>query len=240
MPSSDSPESGSSGKAGASPVRGGAAVKPRRTRAEDLRLQLADEIVRGVLSPGTALDEIGIATRFGVSRTPVREALRQLSSSGLVELRPHRGAVVTRLSDERLMEMFVAMAELEAVCAGLAAQNMTAAERRELESVHRALCDLVTVGDQLRYAELNEVFHGTLYRGAHNGYLAELTFATRSRLAPFRRAQFRTIGRLGESYEEHDRVVQAILRGDRLTAQQEMRAHIGIVKNSFDRYAEAL
>ncbi len=95
------------------------------TRAEELRLQLADEIVRGVLPPGAALDETDIARRFNVSRTPVREALRQLVASGLVEARAHRGAVVAQPSIERLTGMFEAMAELEALCAGLAAERMT-------------------------------------------------------------------------------------------------------------------
>ena len=96
------------------------------TRAEELRLQLADEIVRGVLAPGAALDETDIARRFSVSRTPVREALRQLAASGLIDARAHRGAVVARPSIERLTGMFEAMAELEAMCAGLAAPPMAA------------------------------------------------------------------------------------------------------------------
>ena len=114
------------------PIRaGGAARRPRLaaadkiTRAEELRLQLADEIVRGALAPGAALDETEIARRFSVSRTPVREAMRQLAASGLVDARAHRGAVVARPSLERLTGMFEAMAELEALCAGLAAERMT-------------------------------------------------------------------------------------------------------------------
>src|SRR5881628_1286005 len=83
----------------------------KMTRAEELRLQLADEIVRGALPPGAALDETDIARRFNVSRTPVREALRQLVASGLVEARAHRGAVVAQPSLDRLTEMFEAMAE---------------------------------------------------------------------------------------------------------------------------------
>ncbi len=89
--------------------------------------------MRGVLEPGSALDETELARRFDVSRTPVREAIRQLAASGLVEVRAHRGAVVARPSDERLVGMFEAMAELEALCAGLAAERMTATERRLLE-----------------------------------------------------------------------------------------------------------
>ena len=99
-------------------------LRDKVTRAEELRLQLADEIVRGVLPPGAALDETDIARRFSVSRTPVREALRQLVASGLVEARAHRGAVVAQPSLDRLTEMFEAMAELEALCAGLAAERM--------------------------------------------------------------------------------------------------------------------
>lgn len=217
-------------------------VKPaedgRRTRTEDLRLQLADEILRGELPPGTPLDEVRIAARYGVSRTPVREALRQLSASGLIEVRPHRGAVVARLSPEKLEELFTAMAELEAVCAGLAAVRMLANERRELERVHEALGELVRSGDPQRYHELNEAFHNAVYLGAHNGHIAELTLATRLRLQPFRRAQFRNLGRLARSYSEHDRVVQAILRGDRESASQAMREHIGTVKTSVDEYVD--
>src|ERR1700743_3981790 len=106
------------------------------TRAEELRLQLADEIVRGALPPGAALDETDISERFKVSRTPVREALRQLAASGLIDARAHRGAVVAWPSIERLSGMFEAMAELEALCAGLAAERMPPAERGQLEGVH--------------------------------------------------------------------------------------------------------
>lgn len=212
----------------------------RRTRADDIRFQLAEEIVRGKLPPGAPLDEAGLAARFGISRTPVREALRLLAASGLVELRPHRGAIVSRLSEDRLVQMFVAMAELEAVCAGLAAEAMTASDRRKLETVHAALAALVRDGDLAGYQLANETFHSVIYDGAHNPYLAELTFATRSRLAPFRRQQFHTLGRLARSYDEHDRVVEAILRADREAAARAMRAHIGTVKRAFDHYLELL
>ncbi|WP_075215538.1 GntR family transcriptional regulator [Mongoliimonas terrestris] len=211
-----------------------------RTRTEDLRLQLADEIVRGDLAPGMALDEMRIAARFGVSRTPVREALRQLAASGLVEIRPHRGAVVARLSTEKLHELFVAMAELEAVCAGLAAVAMTPNERRALEEIHELLRDLVRAGDPQRYHELNESFHTAVYLGSHNGHLAEVTLATRVRLQPFRRAQFRTLGRLSRSYMEHDDIVRAILRADRDAASLAMRDHIGTVETAFGEYIDML
>src|SRR5471030_511821 len=143
------------------------------TRAEELRLQLADEIVRGVLAPGAALDETDIATRFKVSRTPVREALRQLAASGLIDARAHRGAVVARPSLERLTGMFEAMAELEALCAGLAAERMPPAERHQLEAIHEELRMVSYAGDPDQSHEVNERFHNAIYVGSQNGYIAE-------------------------------------------------------------------
>ncbi len=207
------------------------------TRAEELRLQLADEIVRGVLPPGAALDETDIARRFGVSRTPVREALRQLVASGLVEARAHRGAVVAQPSIERLTGMFEAMAELEALCAGLAAERMTPAERHGLEAVHEELRVLSHAGNPDRFHEVNERFHNAIYAGSQNGYIAEITLSTRVRVQPFRRAQFRNLGRLAKSHAEHDRVVVAILRGDKTGAAAAMRAHIELVRDEYEIYA---
>ena len=207
------------------------------TRAEELRLQLADEIVRGALPPGAPLDETDIARRFSVSRTPVREALRQLAASGLVETRAHRGAVVARPTLERLTGMFEAMAELEAICSGLAAERMTPVERHRLEAVHEELRVLSYAGNPDRFHEVNERFHNTIYAGSQNTYIAEMTLATRVRVQPFRRAQFRNLGRLAKSHAEHDRVVVAIMRGDKAGAEIAMRAHIELVRDEYEIYA---
>jgi DNA-binding GntR family transcriptional regulator len=209
----------------------------RRTLAEELRLQLADEIIAGVLEPGAALDETILARRFRVSRTPVREAIRQLAASGLVEARAHHGALVARPSAERLLGMFEAMAELEALCASLSAERMTGAERQALESTHEEMRALIQVGDPQHFHEVNEAFHNAIYAGAHNGYLAEMTLATRARVQPFRRAQFRNLGRLAKSHVEHDCVVVAIMRGDRNGAASAMRAHIITVREEYEIYA---
>jgi DNA-binding GntR family transcriptional regulator len=213
---------------------------PRKTRAEELRLQLADEIVRGVLAPGAALDETTLARRFEVSRTPVREAIRLLAASGLVEVRAHRAAVVAQPSDEQLVGMFETMADLEGLCAGYAAERMTVTERRALEASHEKLRVLIRDGDPQRYHEVNEAFHASIYAGAHNSYLAEITLATRARVQPFRRAQFRNLGRLSKSHIEHDRVVEAILRGERNVAAQAMYAHIVTVRDEYEAYSESL
>jgi DNA-binding GntR family transcriptional regulator len=211
-----------------------------RTLAEELRLQLADEIVRGTLEPGAALDETELARRFQVSRTPVREAIRQLAASGLIESRAHRGAVVAQPSHEHLIGMFEAMAELEALCAGLAATRITPAERHALAAAHEELRAMIQSGDPQRYHEINEAFHSTIYAGAHNSYLAVITLATRVRVQPFRRAQFRNLGRLAKSHMEHDLVVTAIMRGDREGAMRAMRDHIITVRVEYEMYALSL
>ena len=212
----------------------------KMTRAEELRLHLADEIVRGVLAPGTSLDETDLAQRFNVSRTPVREALRQLTASGLVESRAHRGAVVAQPSVDRLTGMFEAMAELEALCAGLAAERMPAVQRHGLEAIHEELRVLSYDGNPDRFHDVNERFHNAIYTGSQNEYIAEITLATRVRVQPFRRAQFRNLGRLAKSQAEHDCVVVAILRGDRAGAAAAMRAHIELVRGEYEHYAVSL
>jgi DNA-binding GntR family transcriptional regulator len=237
LPTTNSPRSGTDAEPVVQRVDRASPQQTKITRAEELRLQLADEIVRGALAPGAALDETDIARRFSVSRTPVREALRQLAASGLVDARAHRGAVVARPSLDRLTGMFEAMAELEALCAGLAAERMPAADRQRLEAIHEELRVLSHAGNPERFHAVNERFHNAIYAGSQNGYIAEMTLATRVRVQPFRRAQFRNLGRLAKSHAEHDRVVVAIMRGDRVGAAAAMRAHIALVRGEYELYA---
>jgi DNA-binding GntR family transcriptional regulator len=117
---------------------------------------------------------------------------------------------------------------------------MTGAERSRLESAHEDLRALIQSGDPQRYHDMNEAFHGVIYSGAQNAYLAEMTLATRERVQPFRRAQFRNLGRLAKSHVEHDRVVVAILRGDREGAASAMCAHIATVREEYEAYVDSL
>ena len=141
-------------------------------------------------------------------------------------------------SATKLRGMFEVMRELEALCAGLAAVEMDAAERDALDALHNAMAAIVHAGDTTRDAEANDTFHGAIYAGAHNDYLAEITLATRVRVQPFRRAQFSALGRLGKSHAEHALVVDAILRGDRAAAEAAMRSHIAIVEDAYQRFTQ--
>jgi DNA-binding GntR family transcriptional regulator len=215
--------------------------RPSKPTATDrVRTTLADEIVRGVIGPGVPLDEASIAERFEVSRTPVREAIRQLEVIGFVEARPHRGAVVPHFTPEKISEIFAVMAELESLCARNAALSSTPEERQRLADAHEACRSAALEGDIPTYYETNLRFHDTIYAISHNGFLAEVTLGVRNRVAPFRRAQFHSIGRLRQSVEEHDVVVQAILAGDADKAAAAMRDHLSYVRTSVGQVAPTL
>jgi len=205
----------------------------RPTRAGALVAVLAESIAAGRLAPGTPLEEERLAAAHGVSRTPVREALRLLAATGLVEQRPRRGAVVSRPDPRRLAEMFQAMAELEAICAGLCARGMDRAARQRLRARHAAMARLAAAGDLAAYREANVAFHEALYAGAGNAYLAELAGTTRQRLAPFRAAQLGGRDRLAASHAEHGAIVAAILAGDASAAGAAVRAHLAATEGAW-------
>ena len=209
----------------------------KRTSAEEIRRDLASRIISGALAPGVGLDETALASEFAVSRTPVREALRQLAASGLIDQKPHAKALVAKPEPDALAGMFEVMGYLEALCAGLCAVMMLPAEREALDALHQEMAGIVRAGDAGRYAEANDAFHAAIYEGAHNLYLNEITRSTRQRLQPFRRAQFGALGRLAKSHAEHSAVVDAILQADRAAAEAAMRKHIAIVETAYQQIA---
>src|SRR5580704_10791259 len=146
------------------------------TQADRLADAIADSVLSGEFEPGRRLDEGMLAERYGVSRTPVREALRQLASTGLIEVKPRRGATVAKATSAQLEKLFGAMAELEATCARLAAMSMTPIERRRLQNMHEAMAALALDDDRDSYTASNVVFHTQIYAGAHNEILSD--FAT--------------------------------------------------------------
>lgn len=209
-------------------------------RATQLRKALEKEILTGSLPPSARLDEARLAARFGVSRTPVREALAELAAVGLVEMRPHHGATVATISLKRLFEMFETMAEMEAVCARFAARRITTDETVELREAHEHCRRLAEAGEHDAYYDRNAAFHEVIYRATHNGYLTEQVAAVRNRLEPYRRIQLRRAGRLLESFDEHDRVVDALLDGDGETAYRVMHDHVAIQGESFNDFVTTL
>ncbi len=198
-----------------------------------LREAIEEMIAVGSLSPGQHLDETELAQRFGVSRTPIRETLIQLASMGLVVIRPRRGAIVAELGPQQLVEMFEVMSEMEATCGRLAARRMTPEEQQALLAAHQACKEARDADEPDAYYYKNEVFHETIYAGSHNQFLVEQTRNLYRRLRPYRRLQLRVRNRLANSYDEHDGVVQAILRGDGDLAAQLLRDHVMIQGQRF-------
>lgn len=200
--------------------------------------QIEEIVLSGELPAGSKLDEMALARRFNVSRTPVREALRRLASTGLIDLIPNRGAFTATLSDTQLHEMFIAMAELEATCARLAAISMTPTERQAFQRLHNRMGELVGPNDVRGFGEMNDAFHILIYRGAHNHYLEGLASSLRKRLSLYRRSQFRTTGRLQHSFHEHDAVVRAVIAGDANRAHATMLQHFDMVEASVQTLLE--
>src|SRR6202451_3151260 len=128
------------------------------TRAERLADEIAESVLSGEFRPGLRLDEKTLAERYAVSRTPVREALRQLASTGLIELKPRRGATVVTATSAQLEALFGAMAEIEATCARLAAMSMTPIERRRLQHMQDAMASIALRDDRDAYAVANVGF----------------------------------------------------------------------------------
>jgi DNA-binding GntR family transcriptional regulator len=209
------------------------------TQAERLAESIADSVLSGEFPPGFRLDEAMLAERFAVSRTPVREAIRLLASTGLIDVKPRRGASVAVATSAQLETLFGAMAEAEATCARLAAMSMTPIERRRLQVKHDGMAAIARQDDRESYAAANIEFHTQIYLGAHNEIVADFAFGLRRRLAPFRRAQFRTEGRTTRSHAEHGAVVKAILACDASTAHAAMFHHMSLVEDSFGRLEAA-
>jgi DNA-binding GntR family transcriptional regulator len=207
------------------------------TLSNQIRTILADDITAGRIKPGTEIDEQVLAQRFGASRTPVREALRDLAASGLVIIEPRKGARVVEMTLETIGELFEVMAEVEAVCVRLATYRMSTLERAELSQLQAEALPLVRAGDVDGYDRNNLAFHTAIYNATHNSQLREHATALRRRLAPFRRAQFRGARRLSGSYAEHSQILRSIFLGDGDAAAKLMRAHMLTAGTVYSDYA---
>ncbi|OIR01992.1 HTH-type transcriptional regulator LutR [mine drainage metagenome] len=200
---------------------------------EHLREQIEEAIATGLLPPGTRLDEVSLAARYGVSRTPLREALIQLAAAGFIERRAGKGWEVARVSAPRLCEMFEVMAELEGMAGRLAARRADEADHQRLLAAHQACQAARDAGAIEDFYRRNEAFHHALYAAARNGFLAEQATALHRRLRPFRRLQIKMRNRMQTSHGEHQRILEALRAGDGAAAEALLRAHIIIQGDRF-------
>lgn len=199
----------------------------RRTRAVDLAERLEALILEGELTPGDRLEEAALAARFGVSRTPVREALKQLAATGLVRLPPHQAAVVTSLSVGQILETFEVMAELESLAARLAARRMTPGERQQLLMAHAACAEGGL--DANGFYRANLVFHRAIHGASGNSVLSQEIDRIDKRLVAYRRLITFRPGRIEQSLVEHQAIVDGLVDRDEERSAVAMREHLRIL-----------
>jgi DNA-binding GntR family transcriptional regulator len=204
---------------------------PRPITHRALYEQVADRvrqlIYRGDLAPGAWIDERALVERFGISRTPLREALKVLHAEGLVRLTPRRGSFVAgELTPQDLDEIFPLMALLEGLCALEAVRKASPEDVRRLEAIHARLERHAAAGDVDRYYEQNYGFHEAIQEIASNPWLSRTVSELRRFLRLLRGRQLRVPGRLDASLAEHRKLMRALRRRDAEEAEQVMRAHL--------------
>ena len=205
-----------------------------RLPSAKIRDSLEQRIVEGELGNGKRLDETELSNFYGVSRTPVREALQRLAESGLAEHLPRRGTFVRSPSLSQLVEMFEVMAELECMAIRLAARRATSNDIDALEKDNETCRAEVAANDTKKYYEINASLHGRIYQMSGNSFLANEARRLHDRLRPFRRLQLRVRGRMEESMAEHDIILAALRDGDADHAMETMKKHITIVGVRFN------
>lgn len=194
---------------------------------------LEAEILAGDIGPGERLSEEALAKRFGVSRTPVREALQNIVSRALADRVPYKGVVVRAFDDLRIHGMFEALAEIEALCGGLAAERRHPQDIEALREVQSGMSKHVDVNAWLHYDGLNMEFHGLIYRLSGNEDLCRIATDMRLKLAPFSRSQLLRPDRLADSNREHGLIVELLASGNRPGVEQALRNHLRQAEAAF-------
>ena len=211
-------------------------ITKKNTRTEILLSEIEKLIVNGSMVPGQRLDEMVLAKKYGVSRTPVREAIRALIAIGLVQNTGKQGSQVAKLSISMLIEMFELMAVLEGMCAQLAARRATKNELLEMQKTHQLLEKTFEKGTHKEFYNVNLQFHDLLYNASHTQYLAEETLRLRRRLSPYRMRVTFQPGRMSSTLEEHNKILIAINKGESELAKNEAISHLRLIGNDLEDF----
>jgi DNA-binding GntR family transcriptional regulator len=193
---------------------------------EQVAERLRTRIFAHELPPGGWIDEQALTLEYGISRTPLREALKVLAAEGLVILKPRRGCYVTQLSEQDIDEVFPVMALLEGQVAADAARRATSADFDRLAAIHAELEKHAAANNTDRFFEANQRFHTALQEIAGNRYLAQLIDDARKVIKLTRRDSLRLDGRLKQSLAEHREILEALRQRDAALAGQRMHDHL--------------
>jgi DNA-binding GntR family transcriptional regulator len=201
-------------------------LKPRPLYEEvaELLRQRIFEAKTGDLEPGAWIDELKLAEQYGISRTPLREAIKVLAAEGLVTMKMRRGAYVTEVNAKDLRDVFHLMALLEADAASVAAAQASDAQLKELQSLHAELEK--SVKDRVKFFRVNEAFHLKLMEIANNRWRDQIVADLRKVMKLNRAQSLLKAGRIEQSLAEHAAILQALQKRDSAAAAQAMREHI--------------
>jgi DNA-binding GntR family transcriptional regulator len=195
----------------------------------DISADIEVQIVEGRLSPGDKLDEVALGQRYGVSRTPVREALRALAATGLVHFQPRIGAIVAQPTVGEVMDLFEVVAEMEGVAARLACERMDEMDEALIVDTHRACQKAASSFDAEQYYRTNGQFHRAIQKAAHNQVLIDQIELMNKRLSPYRRFITLRPGRTETAIQEHEGVFNAVLERNGEAASSAMRRHVRVL-----------
>ena len=194
-----------------------------RALYEEVAEQLRQRIFRRELEPGSWIDELKIADEYGISRTPLREALKVLAAEGLVTMKVRRGAYVTEVNEKDLSDVYHLLSLLESDAAGVVAARATSDQLKELQDLHAEL--EAAVDDRERFFAVNERFHMRVLEISDNRWRSQMVADLRKVMKLNRHNSLLKSGRIQESLAEHRAVMAALAARDADTTVQNMRAH---------------
>jgi DNA-binding GntR family transcriptional regulator len=200
-----------------------ASLAPRAALYEEVAELLRQRIFRRELEPGSWIDEVKLAQEYGISRTPLREALKVLAAEGLVTMKVRRGAYVTEVSERDLAEVYHLLSLLESDAAAVVAERASDAELKELQKLHKELEGAVK--ERERFFAINERFHLRLLEIAGNRWRNQMVADLRKVMKLNRQHSLLKSGRIRESLAEHAAVMEALARRDAGAARERMDAH---------------
>ncbi len=200
-------------------------LRKHKTLREQIVFSLRESIIRGELKPGTKLTEPELATRLGISRTPIRESFRQLESEGFLTVIPRKGAVVSNITRKDIEDFFELKSLLEGYAARIAAEKMTEKDVDKLIQINKELADCAENNNYERFFTKNEEFHNYFLTLCGNEKLVEIRDTMVKRFLGFRMAALSLPGRLMESVKQHEQAIKAFKKGDGRLAEAVLVEH---------------
>ncbi|MDB5367980.1 MAG: transcriptional regulator, GntR family [Rhodospirillales bacterium] len=217
---------------------------PRPNLHDALVTNLRGMILDRALKPGEKISEQALCERFGVSRTPLREALKVLAAEGIVELLPHRGATIARITEDEVDELFPIMAALEGLAGELACEQASDADIARVRKLHDAMIKAYRAGDEVQYLRFNRAIHEAMFEIARNDALKSMYQQILTRIHSSRFVVRKSEANWKSAVQEHEEIMAALAARDKRRLPKLLRKHvtgttISIAKEALAQAAEA-